>query len=648
MTERKTALITGVTGQDGSYLAELLLAKGYEVHGVVRRASTFGTERIDHLYLDAHEPNTRFFLHYGDLSDANGLTRLLQQVQPTEVYNLGAQSHVAVSFEQPLFTAEVTGLGSLRLLEAIRQLDEVPRFYQASSSEMYGKVHEVPQSESTPFHPRSPYGVAKVYSYWQTVNYREAYDLHASNGILFNHECVPAGTPVAVRHNGLVDIVDVSDVVPHRTDPRSGHRYVSEGGDVQVWDGTAWVDVTARTATWHDEDIVTLHGRGGVVSATQDHVVFLDGGATERPAGAIDAGDQLWLSDNPTAAFGTVLTQEEAWLLGLMCADGWVSPEGDGRIVNGDEAVLAEAAAHWSQVTAGSSRKTQGAPSAFSAARTPNLELTGAAAYLRMVRSELYTRDSHKRVPLRVLNAAPDLQVAFLAGYNLGDQRPASSVLAAGLGWLDRSLGDYDADEIKRRSEIVQVERTRYTGWMFDLATTSGRFAAGVGFPVVHNSPRRGETFVTRKVTRAATRIKEGLQDVLYLGNLDAKRDWGFAGDFVEAMWLMLQQDAPDDYVVATGESYSVRQLCEAAFSHVDLDWQNYVQVDKRYLRPSEVDILHGDATKAREQLGWEPKVRFPELVEMMVAADWELARQERTLVDAGHKVVEWRAGRPS
>jgi GDPmannose 4,6-dehydratase len=349
MAERRCALITGVTGQDGSYLAELLLERGYEVHGVVRRASTFGTERVDHLYLDPHESNTRFYLHYGDLADGNGLSRLLAQVRPTEVYNLGAQSHVAVSFEQPLYTADVVALGTLRLLEAVRQLDEPPRYYQASSSEMYGKVHEVPQRETTPFHPRSPYGVAKVYGYWQTVNYREAYDLYAVNGILFNHE-----------------------------------------------------------------------------------------------------------------------------------------------------------------------------------------------------------------------------------------------------------------------------------------------------------SPRRGETFVTRKVTRAATRIKEGLQDVLYLGNLDAERDWGFAGDFVEAMWLMLQQDEPDDYVVATGERHSVRELCEVAFGLLDLDWQDYVQTDERYLRPSEVDILEGDASKAREQLGWKPKVQFPELVRMMVESDRELAKQERTLVDAGHRVVEWRTGRPS
>jgi GDPmannose 4,6-dehydratase len=348
MTATRTALMTGITGQDGSYLAELLLDKGYEVHGTVRRASTFSTERIDHLYLDAHEPSSRLFLHFGDLADANALNRLVSEIRPDEVYNLGAQSHVAVSFDNPLFTADVDALGTLRLLEAVRALGNGVRFYQASSSEMYGNVVQVPQSEATPFHPRSPYGVAKVYSYWQTVNHREAYGLHASNGILFNHE-----------------------------------------------------------------------------------------------------------------------------------------------------------------------------------------------------------------------------------------------------------------------------------------------------------SPRRGETFVTRKITRAATRISLGLQEVVYLGNLDAERDWGFAGDYVEAMWLMLQQDEGDDYVVATGERHSVREFCELVFRLLDLDWERHVRLDERYLRPAEVDVLQGDSQKAREVLSWKPRTPFTELVEMMVAADLDLARQERALVDAGLKRIEWRAGRP-
>ena len=340
---RKRALITGIIGQDGSYLAEFLLGKNYEVHGLVRRTSTFTTGRIDHLYLDPHEKGARLFLHYGDLTDGQSLAGLVQHVEPDEVYNLGAQSHVKVSFLNPVYTAEADALGTLSLLEAVRRSKRRIRFYQASSSEMFGSAPP-PQSEKTPFHPRSPYGCAKVYGHWQTVNYREAYGLFACSGILFNHE-----------------------------------------------------------------------------------------------------------------------------------------------------------------------------------------------------------------------------------------------------------------------------------------------------------SPRRGETFVTRKITRAATRISLGLQKSLYLGNLDARRDWGFAGDYVEAMWGMLQAKRPDDYVVATGETHSVREFAAEAFRCVGLEWKKHVKFDARYLRPAEVDDLRGDASKARRVLKWKPRVGFKELVRMMVDADLELARQERLLRDAGHKPVRSR-----
>jgi GDPmannose 4,6-dehydratase len=322
----KKALITGITGQDGSYLADLLIAKGYEVHGIIRRASTFNTSRIDHLYQDPHVNGVRLFLHYGDLSDSVSLTKLLYELQPDEVYNLGAQSHVRVSFDIPEYTADVTGVGTIRILEAIRESGVKPRFYQASSSEMYGKVQEVPQTETTPFWPRSPYGCAKMFGYWATVNYRESYGLFASNGILFNHE-----------------------------------------------------------------------------------------------------------------------------------------------------------------------------------------------------------------------------------------------------------------------------------------------------------SPRRGETFVTRKISRAVAAIKLGRQKELYLGNMDAKRDWGYAPEYVEGMWRMLQADQPDDYVLATNETHTVQEFVEEAFGHVDLDWKEFVKYDARYERPAEVDLLIGDPAKAKRQLGWEPKVRFKELVHIMVDADVEM-----------------------
>ncbi len=340
----RVAMITGITGQDGSYLTEFLLAKGYDVHGVMRRVSVFTTERIDHLYQDRHEDDVRLRLHYGDLLDGVSLRRIISDVQPDEVYNLAAQSHVRTSFDQPIYTAETVAMGTLNLLEAIRDYQDATgrevRFYQASSSEMYGKVREIPQTEKTPFYPRSPYACAKVHAFWQVVNYREAYNLFACNGILFNHE-----------------------------------------------------------------------------------------------------------------------------------------------------------------------------------------------------------------------------------------------------------------------------------------------------------SPRRGETFVTRKITRAAARIKLDLQQELYLGNLDAKRDWGFAGDYVEAMWLMLQQDRPDDFVVATGETHSIRELLDEVFGCLDLDWHARVKFDARYVRPTEVDVLRGDASKARERLGWEPKVGLSELCRMMVDFDMEIARRERTLVEAGYAV---------
>ncbi len=328
----KKALITGITGQDGSYLAELLLEKGYEVHGVIRRASTFNTSRIDHLYQDPHVNGVRLFLHYGDLADSVQMVKLLYELQPDEIYNLGAQSHVRVSFDVPEYTGDIVGVGTVRILEAIREANLLKRvkFYQASSSEMFGKVQEVPQTETTPFWPRSPYGCAKMYAHWLTVNYRESYDMFACSGILFNHE-----------------------------------------------------------------------------------------------------------------------------------------------------------------------------------------------------------------------------------------------------------------------------------------------------------SPRRGETFVTRKITRAATRIKLGLQEKLYLGNLDAQRDWGYAKEYVEMMWLMLQQEKPDDYVIATNETHSVKEFVIETFDRLQLDWEKYVEYDDRYERPAEVDLLIGDPSKAKRQLNWEPKVKFKDLVRIMVDADLKLAEDE-------------------
>ncbi|MGH9179719.1 MAG: GDP-mannose 4,6-dehydratase [Acidimicrobiales bacterium] len=438
-----------------------------------------------------------------------------------------------------------------------------------------------------------------------------------------------------------------------------------------MWDGRQWSPCLARTATWHDEEVVTIHGRGGVVTATADHVVFMADGA-ERPAGEVNEGDEVLLAEQPPATLATTLTDDEAWLLGVLTAEGWVSADGKGRVTCGDEAVLAETATAWARVAAGTSRKWDGPRSAFSDQRTAALELSGNRAYLRMIRSELYNSDGSKRVPTRILNAAPHLQIAYLTGYNLGDGlraghgidpfksfRTTSPSLAAGLVWLGRSalgrrisvfeqdgalgggtswlvnlnssmtVGERGAHLRKPQPEVRKVSRRPYSGWMFDLATESGRFAAGVGLVVVHNSPRRGVEFVTRKITYGVARIKHGVDKELRLGNLDAKRDWGFAGDYVRAMWLMVQQDGPADYVVATGETHSVREFCQLAFAHVGLDYEQFVVQDERFVRPAEVDYLVGDASKAKRELGWEPEVTFAQLVSMMVEADMQLVAKQ-------------------
>jgi GDPmannose 4,6-dehydratase len=655
----RRALITGITGQDGSYLAELLLSKGYEVVGMVRRTSTVNWERIAHLQ-DA------ITFAYGDLLDEVSLIGILREHRPQEVYNLAAQSFVPTSWAQPVLTGEFTALGVTRMLDAIRIVDPEIRFYQASSSEMFGKVQAVPQNEDTPFYPRSPYGVAKTYGHWITVNYRESYDLHASSGILFNHESVPSETPVLVRRDGLIDVLPIGSLAPHPRDALPGGRLHYPGGDLEVWDGERFVRVLTRTSYWHEGESVVVHGRGAIVESTVDHVHFTSAGEIE--AHAIVEGDRIVLADPPLSTLRTTLAEEEAWLLGFLVAEGAISEQGRGRITCNDEAALDEAAQHWQRVAAGTSVKYDGARSAFSDRRTRTLRLNGNPDYLRMLRREIYLADGQKRVPKRILNASLDLQERFIDGYYRGDGlkaghgvdpyrsfRTNSPTLAAGLIWLARTalgrevsvyeqpgalgggvsylvnlssgmtIGRKGAHLRKPKNEVRKVERRPFSGWMCDLATESERYAAGVGLLVTHNSPRRGIEFVTRKVTHAVARIKLGMADELRLGNLDAQRDWGFAGDYVDAMWRMLQQDEPDDYVVSSNETHSVRELVEVAFGHAELDWEPHVVIDERFFRPAEVDLLIGDSTKAREVLGWKPEVDFPTLVQMMVDADLAL-----------------------
>ncbi|NJO06157.1 MAG: NAD-dependent epimerase/dehydratase family protein [Chloroflexaceae bacterium] len=671
---QKRALITGITGQDGSYLAEFLLEQGYEVIGVVRRTSTVNFERIEHF-------QDRVTLTTADLLDEVSLINVLREHRPYEVYNLAAQSFVQTSFAQPVFTGEVTALGVTRILDAIRIVDPEIRFYQASSSEMFGKVVEVPQSEQTPFYPRSPYGVAKVYGHWITVNYRESYHMFAASGILFNHECVTGETPVFIRRNGLIDVLPIEDIVPHRTDPGSAPKYttdVNPNNPLEVWDRAGWVQVTCMTATWNgsthkpNKVVHRVAARGALYHATSDHIVFAEhqGDIIEKPAGQVAVGDRLALIDMPEPTNTIVMTEDEGWLLGLITAEGSVSEHGHVQVTNQDTALLDEVAACWYRVCGGTSTRSV-YPSGFDGAQpVTQLILTGQPAYARYLWETLYTCEGHKRIPMRVLNSSEPVRLAFLRGFNAGDGlkstpctyefqgfKTASPVLATGLYWLatitlqqrviicpeeregrlyyelnlnsPNGVGQKGQHLRRPLEEVVKAQPIEYRGWLFDLATTSGTFHAGIGQGWIHNSPRRGLEFVTRKITDGVARIKLGMAEELRLGNLEARRDWGYAPDYVRAMWLMLQQDQPDDYVVATGETHSVREFVELAFAHVGLDFRDYVVQDERFMRPAEVDLLVGDPTKARARLGWEPHVSFAELVRIMVDADIAALRRK-------------------
>ena len=734
MAKAKKALITGITGQDGSYLAELLLEKGYEVHGIIRRSSSFNTGRLEHILRDPHERNVRLLLHYGDLSDTSSLNRILEKVKPDEIYHLGAQSHVRVSFDIPEYTADVDAIGTLRMLDAIRETGIKTRFYQASSSEMFGKVSEIPQKETTPFHPRSPYGCAKVFGFWIAKNYRESYGLFACNGILFNHETVASFMPMFCKEKGSAtfDIKPIREIV---TFDESEKRYQSkEVSNLQVWSKQGWVDVTFASAYPHDvaddnKKPRFVNARSGAFMATSSHVAFMKNGE-EKKTGDIAVGDFLDSVDFPEgdlSSTATSVSSEEAELLGMMVGDGSFSHEKrgtgvHGKFTNSDPAIRTHFTDLWKSVTGGSTTYYP-TRSGFNKEKiVGQLGLAGGNDWLRNI--DIYNRDRTKRVPKSILNAPAHIMTAFLHGYNVCDGLKAnpctyeyknfktnSPVLAMGLWYLiDKTTGqeinltvetksdgrifyslnlltttdpakkEHDARELvgsgasqremarmsgisrtfirkiqrggsaslvhhlkKDPAEVKKIlELPQYEGWFYDLETSSGEFHCGIGKARVHNSPRRGETFVTRKVTAGLCRISRGLQEKIYLGNLDAKRDWGYAKDYVEGMWRMLQQKKPDDYILATGETHSVRELVEEAGHQLGFDivWKGkgkkekgidrlsgktLVEIDPHYYRPAEVDILLGDASKAKRKLGWKPKVKFKELIKVMVNADLAL-----------------------
>jgi GDPmannose 4,6-dehydratase len=606
---KKIALITGITGQDGSYLAELLLEKDYEVHGIVRRSSLINTHRIDHIY-------DKINLHYGDLTDSTNLVRVIQQVQPDEIYNLGAQSHVKVSFEMPEYTGQVDALGTLRILEAVRLLglENKTRIYQASTSEMYGKVQEIPQTETTPFYPRSPYGVAKLYGYWIVKNYRESYGMYACSGILFNHECFDSNTPLIIRKNDMVDVCYIRSLLPERSNIDKENSVISKSVDnLEVWNGSRFVQVktiTRRKLNTLDADNrykTNYNTRNGNVKVTPNHKLITES-FNKKEARDIDIGENLKHGQFPKIDSSVNLTVEEAELYGMLVGDGYVSGHSI-RLSNNDVDLrkrfldLCKSVFGYYSYSESLGNKTE-------YGHSDSISIFGISKNKKLsIVDEIYdSRTKHKKVPMRIINAPKNIKEAFMNGYYACDGlkkdkckykyksiKTNSPVLAQGLLVLMNDISGqsyninvfsqnsreyyqinfHSDDENKKGSHLMKnaVELKKNTVvdneqkcFVYDIETDCGYLNAGVGTLVVGNSPRRGETFVTRKICPVLSpRISAGQQDILYLGNLNAKRDWGHAKDFVEAMWLMLQQDEPDDYVIATGEQYSVRDFINAA-----------------------------------------------------------------------------------
>lgn len=637
------------------------------------------------------------------------------------MYNFASQSFVGKSWQQADYTANVTGLGALRVYEAVRLVGKYRkkdiRIYQASSSEQFGGS-PAPQNESTIFDPRSPYAVAKVFAHNMAKVYKESYNMFISCGILFNHECVTAETPVFIRKNGIIDIFPIEDIVPHRTN-YDGMKHTtevdnSEFGTFDVWDRSGWAKVTCMTATWNGFDqsgrsysknkpVYRIVARGALFQVTGDHIVYTmnknmditeswDGEVKKdiivgKPAWQIDLqkkpGDCLALIKLPEPTNVMTMTEDEAWLIGAMVSDGYIgiseSKKYDSEKVNGyfsnkDIKLINNVKELWYKST-GEYTSIDMTYSSFTGKQDIyRLNLLGSSEYLRYLQRSIYTRSGYKRIPKRILNAPKNIRLSFLRGYNAGDGTKAvsdyefqaattnSATLAAGLYWLygntlDRqrctiydiihngetyyniligapgggkdSIGENMQESLE---EIIRTSLVNYKGWVYDLATETGTFHAGIGQGWIHNSERRGIEFVTRKITDGVARIKLGIQNELRLGNLDAKRDWGYSKDYMEAVYSILNYEKPENFVIATGETHTVREFVDHAFSHVGLDWRDYVIIDKAFYRPADVVDLRGDYSKAKKVLGWSPKIDFKEMVEKMVDHDLKILKDKNNL----------------
>lgn len=717
----KTACVTGITGQTGSYLAELLLDKGYKVYGLKRSSSNFNTQRIDHLY---GHPNLK--LVYGDMADYSSLVSFVSDSKPDLFFNCAALSHVRVSFEIPEYAMDITGTGVLRCLEAIRKYSPETRFLQCSTSELFGSTPP-PQDENTRFHPRSPYACAKLAGYWAVVNYREAYDMFAVNAISFNHETVADFMPVIFKEDNIIDIKPISEVVIDHAGINfdknlNAYQEGEVGKDLYLWDAKGWTKVKFASGYPHDGNKKPrmINARNACFMTTDTHVVIMDAGV-EKEAQNIEIGDKVNIINYPCHDIvAHKITATEAELIGFIVGDGCIT-NGQLRLTAKNKDSLQKYEKMWAEM--GGSYLYKESSSGFTGGLMWQLHLRGHKAWVKDL--DLYDSFEKKRIPKIILNSSIDIQKHFLIGYNNADGLKAnpcayefknfktnSATLAAGLIYLvsnvtkqifnltveesykhgfralyysinllsdnprcnaRSSVDKYDivkpllqSDSSMRgihrktgisygfiskvnngyvptgkshlekpKNEVKKIiDMHDYDGWFFDLETESGTFHCGIGPGHVHNSPRRAENFVTRKITRAATRIKLGLQDKLMLGNLDAKRDWGHAADTAKALYMIAMAEKPDDYVVATGEMHSVKEFLELVFSKLQLDWEDYVEFDPRFLRPTEVDALCGDSTKLKTELGWKPDHSFSDLVDEMIKYDLSLAEQEKVLKD--------------
>ena len=586
-------------------------------------------------------------------------------------------SHVRVSFDIPEYTFDIDATGAVRCLEVIRKYSPHTKFLQCSSSELFGSTPP-PQSEQTSFHPRSPYAAAKCAAYWATINYREAYKLFAVNSISFNHECLEYNTPIIVRENGVVTVCRPVDLISLRR--KSTNTQTFDFHNVEIWDGSKWTKLKAITATKinqtnDDHKIFTTQARCGVVSTTAHHHMLIAEENTDAPkqgiiqAKNINKGDlAVTCISMPECQNWTAVSDELAEFLGYMTADGYIPKKRPSlQFTNNNKHLRNRVAELWSKLFLGTTREDVYKSGFKPSNNVTQLYLNGKNELCEWLRKQLYNSDGFKKVPDIILNANIKTQSQYLETYYAGDGLKKgkgdsfvtnSSVLAQGLIWLyklqgrdcsvyaemrnnttyyrvnvkskDAKFGQHLA---KNPSEIRKIsENTPYDCWVFDIETESAVLCAGVGTVVVHNSPRRGETFVTRKITRAATRIKMGLQDKLVLGNLDAKRDWSHAKDIAKAMILILESDIPDDYIIASGESHSIKEFVNLVFDKLNLDPDKYIKFDPKYLRPAEVDHLRGDPSKIQKKLGWKPEYSFETLIDEMIEHDMNIAKTEKMI----------------